>query len=119
MNDARERISARHTKAERRGDCCRHELRVADRRQVDERGTVGALPCRRMGRRDRDRRFADAAGADNRHEPRLIQIASNGVDRIRPAEDARCPGWQVMAACCRRRRSQCQARPIHLFERAR
>ena len=59
--DACERIPARHTKAEGRGDCRRYELRVTDRRKVDERGTVGALPCRRMGCGDRDRRLADAA----------------------------------------------------------
>jgi len=98
MYDACERIPARHTKAERRGDCCWYELRVADRRKVDECGTVGALPCRR----NRDRRFAYAAGADNRHESRLIHITSNGIDRIGPAEDAGCSGWQVMATRSRR-----------------
>ncbi len=109
VHDARQRVPARHTEAERVGDRRRHELRIADRRKVDERGTVGALLGHRMGCRDRDCRLADAAGADNRYDPRLLQIAQNGLDRTRPAKDARCSRWQTLAARRRCGRGACLA----------
>jgi hypothetical protein len=95
VHDARQRVPTRHTEAERVGERGRHELRIADRRKVDERGTVGALLGHRMGCRNRDCRSTDAAGADNRYDPRPLQIAQNGLDRTRPAKDARRSGGRL------------------------
>ena len=82
-------------------------------RQVDQPDAVLEEPDRMFGDGDRDRRLADAAGADNRHEPRLIQIASNGFDRIRPAEDARGPQLASYGyvSVPRRRRTDAAIRP--------
>jgi hypothetical protein len=98
MDDGCERIRARHTDTERRSNDRRHELRVVDCGKVYEGRTACALACPCMGRCYRHRRLADAAGPHDRYEPQRFQIASNEVDLIRPSKDARCPGWQAIAA---------------------
>lgn len=63
MSHARERIPDCRTKAERRGDGGRYELRVADGCKVDERSGVGLFGGLALSRRRLDE--LEQIGVDN------------------------------------------------------
>ncbi|XXT81092.1 hypothetical protein WME79_12420 [Sorangium sp. So ce726] len=96
-------------KAEYLGDGIDRPIRVRQRRQVDQPDAVAKRLERRFGDGEGDGGLSDAAGAHDRDQPGLLEIASNGGDRIGAPEDARRRERQVVV---RGRRGACLEREI-------
>jgi hypothetical protein len=79
-------------------DSARNQAEVLERREVDQPDAIVEAIDHLLGDGKGHRRLSDAARADDRHDPDVIQLALDGGDRIRAPDDARRNGGKVVLA---------------------
>ncbi len=94
LDDLRHRIGRSDGNAQSRGDGARHEAGIVQRRQVDEGRRRPGRAADPMHDRGGERRLADAARADHRHQPMTRQAPEQDLDIGGPADQVRRLGWQ-------------------------
>jgi len=99
-NEVRGRIAREHLDLERGGDGVRQELRIDERREVDNQDMVTIAVGKLLGDSHGDRRLAHAARARDGHEPLLLQaphqVTDHGLAADQPNRRGRDAGrWRV------------------------